>query len=130
MAKKLSITDILAQKEALKKRSSELKRQTLHVPSLGAEITIQQPTRAQLLELKDMEEDGNDYLVYQCTVEPDLKTNRAQLMTEFDCVEPHEIVRHLFTIQETADITDAILGLAGIYPKKGSGVKVVDEIKN
>ncbi|GEO27023.1 hypothetical protein AAC03nite_28080 [Alicyclobacillus acidoterrestris] len=127
MAKKLSITDILAQKEALKSR--KLKRRTLYVPSFDAEITIQEPTRAQLLELKDMEEDGNDYLVYQCIVESNLKENRQQLMQEFGCAEPHEIVQKLFGLMEIAEIATAILELAGMK-SSGAGVKVVDELKN
>ncbi len=126
MAKKLSITDILAQKEALKKK--EIKRQTLYIPSLDAEITIQEPTRAQLMEIKDMTDDGNDYLVYQCIVDPNLKENRAQLMQDFGCSEPHEVVQYIFSVMETAEVAEKILALAG-FNKKGSGIRVVDEIK-
>lgn len=128
MAKKLTITEVLAQKEKLKSR--ELKKETLYIPSLDAEITIIEPTRAQLLELKDMEDgEGNDYLVYQCITDPNLKENRQQLMTEFGCAEPHEIVQKLFGIQEIPEIVEAILGLSGIS-QKGAGVKVVESVKN
>jgi hypothetical protein len=126
VAKKLSITDILAQKESLKKK--EPKHATLYVPSLDAEITIQEPTRAQLIEIKDMKDDGNDYLVYQCVVAPNFKENRTQLMQEFGCSEPHEIVQYVFGVMETAEIAEKILTLAG-FTKNGAGVKVVEEIK-
>ena len=129
MAKKLSIVDIIKQKEALKQRETEVKTQTLFIPSLESEIVVQKPSRALLLELKDMPDDGNDYLVYQCTVEPNLKGNREQLMKEFGCAEPHEIVKFLFTMSETAEIVEQILALAGIN-QNGAGVKVVEAIKN
>ena len=127
MSKKLTITDILAQKEAAKQK--KLAQQTLFVKSLGAEITIQEPTKALILEAASLEEQSDSHIIYHCTIEPNLKENHKELMEHFGCATPYEIVDCLFKPGEAQEIAQHIMALAG-YATKGANVKIVNEIKN
>lgn len=126
MTKKLTITDILAQKEAAKPK--KLSQQTLYVKSIDAEIIIQEPTKALIIESAGLEEQSDSHLVYNCLVEPNLKANHKELMTHFGCTTPFEIVECLFKLGEVKDIALNIMDLAGY--SAGAGVKVVNDLKN
>lgn len=129
MAKKLTISDLLAQKEQLKNKQQ--RRQMLYIESLDAEITIQEPSRAIALEGIGMAQDPSTsdkadvYIVYHCVVEPNLKD--AELQKSFGCVEPTDIVEMIFRPGEIAAISGHVLQLAGY----GNGVSKADEeLKN
>jgi hypothetical protein len=128
MAKKLTIKELLAQKDQLKKK---LKRvQDLYVESLDAEITIQEPEREIALEGLEMAQEGKSdeadvYIVYNSVIEPNLKDK--ELQKEYSCVEPTDIVKMLFRSGEISAISGFALQLAGY----GQGVQKVDrDIKN
>jgi hypothetical protein len=129
VGKQLTIADLLAEKEKLKRG----KRRTanLYIESLDGEITIQEPDRSIAIEALTMAQDdsrsqmADPYIVYHCVVQPDLKD--AQLQKEFGCVEPTDIVGILFRPGEIAAISGHALKLAGF----GEGVRKVDrDIKN
>jgi hypothetical protein len=129
MAKKMTIADLIAQKEQLKKGKS--RTQTLYIESLDAEITIEEPSRAIVLEALEMGQDdtrsdmADVYVVYHCVIEPNLKD--ARLQKEFGCAEPTDIVGMIFRAGEIGAISGHALQLAGY----GQGVKKVDDdIKN
>ncbi|MED4599869.1 hypothetical protein P9314_03995 [Paenibacillus validus] len=128
MSKKLTIKDLLAQKDQLKQKKR--RRQTLHIESLDAKIVIEEPSRALALEAIGMvQNDQGDvadaYVVYNCVVEPNLKD--PQLQKEFGCAEPTDIVDLIFRAGEISAISGQALQLAGF----GQGVKKVDEeLKN
>lgn len=127
-SKKLTIKDLLARKDQLKKKKQST--ETLYIESLQGEITIQEPTRELCLESLEMAEGGDSnradaYMAYNCIVEPNLKDK--ELQKEFGCVEPTEIVDILFKPGEIAAISGYCLQLAGY----GNPVKKVEkEIKN
>ncbi len=129
MSKKLTIKDLLAQKEQLKKKK-ELRTQELYIESLDADITIQEPSRALALEALEMAQEGKSdeadvYIVYHCVIEPDLKDK--ELQKEFGCVEPTDIVTMIFRPGEISAISGFALQLAGY----GQGVRKVDrDLKN
>jgi hypothetical protein len=127
MSKPLTITDLLKQKEQLKKKQK--KTATLYVESLDAEIEIEAPDRALFIELVNKAVSGDDtadaYAVLQCVKSPNLKDENLQ--KEFKCLTPIEIVDKIFEPGEIAAISGHAMELAGY----GKGVtKVEKEIKN
>ncbi|MFD3271521.1 hypothetical protein ACE3MS_15485 [Paenibacillus dendritiformis] len=129
MSKKLTITDLLARKEQLKKK--KVRKQTLLVESLDAEIVIQEPSRAIVTEALEMSQDSTRsemadiHVVYHSVVEPNLKDK--ELQDAFGCVEPTDIVKFIFRDGEIGMISGLAVQLAGY----GQGISKVDrEIKN
>lgn len=129
MGKKLTIQELMAQKETLKKKKH--RTETLYIESLDAEIVIQEPSRALALEAIEMASDdtrsdkADAHVVYNCVIEPNLKD--ASLQKEFGCVEPTDIVDMIFRPGEIAAISGHALQLSGY----GKGVTKVDkELKN
>lgn len=129
MSNKLTIKDLLANKEQMKDKKKQ-RAQDLYIESLDAEITIQEPSRALALEALEMAQAGKSdeadiHLVYQCVTEPDLKNK--ELQKAFGCVEPTDIVSMIFRSGEISAISGFALQLAGY----GQGVVKVDrELKN
>ncbi|CAM3442190.1 phage tail assembly chaperone [Marinicrinis lubricantis] len=128
MGKKLSITDLLAQKEQLRKKRK--RTMSLHVDSLDAEIVIEEPSRVFALEALEMAQDpmrrdkADAHVVYHCVVEPNLKDR--DLQKQFGCAEPTDIVDMIFRAGEVSSISGYILQLAGF-----DSVKKVDaDLKN
>jgi len=122
--KVLKITDLLAQKEAIKKRNDAPKRGTFYVDSLGGSVTIEAPTRDIVNDALEMEDNSDHFIVYQTVIEPNLKD--SELQKEFGCVEPTDIVEKLFTIGEISSLAIESMELAGYTDK----VTPVDELKN
>jgi hypothetical protein len=113
MSKKLTVQELIAQKEKLVKKKE--RTETLYIASMDAEIVIKVPTNALLLEAQGLgQEDATKadiYLVYQCCVEPNLKDPKLQ--EAFGCVEPMDVVSEIFLPGEVAAIADKIMGLGG-----------------
>lgn len=133
MGKKLTITDILAQKEAAKKK--KLARETVHIKAQDKDIVIEEPTKDLIMEATQIGEDdpsqGDVHLVYHCIVDPNLKENHKELMAHFGVSTPYEIVDCLFKPGEVAEIAQLAMKMAGY--SGGNGVKVVrlvNDIKN
>lgn len=122
---KLTLKDLIARKEQMLEAKKTPKRQDLFVKSLDGVITIEEPTRALVIEAQEMGSDSSDaYMVYQCVVEPNLKD--TELHKEFGCVEPLEIVDKLFAAGEVVSISKQCLELGGYV----DGVTVADTLKN
>jgi len=113
MSKKLTVQELIAQREKLAKKKS--KTETLFISSMDSDIVIKAPTSSLLLEAQSMGQDdatkADVYLVYQCVTEPDLKDKK--LHEAFECVEPMDIVSEIFLPGEVASIADKIMGLGG-----------------
>lgn len=120
--KKVTIKELIAQKESFDKRKNQTRE--LYVASLEGTVTIRKPSRELCLDALEMDKTGDQYLVYNCIVEPNLKSE--ELQKEFGCVTPMEIIEKIFEPGEVASIAKACVELAGY----GDSVKVVDEIKN
>lgn len=129
MSKKITIADLIEQKEQIKKRKA--KTMTLYVESLDGHITVREPDKSIAVEALTMAHDdtrnemADPYLVYHCVIEPDLKD--ASLQQAYGCAEPIDIVTMLFRQGEIAAIGGHALHLAGYQV----GVRKVDtELKN
>jgi len=120
---KITLDELLRRKEQMLESKKQKKTKTLYVKSLDGTITIESPTAAMAREAQDME-NGDEYMVYSCVVEPDLKSK--ELRDSFGCVEPMEIVEKIFDVGEIPQIAVECLKLAGYV----DGVKAVEDIKN
>lgn len=120
---KITLKDLIARKEQMLESKRQEKTAELYVKSLGGTITITSPTAALARDAQGME-NGDDYMVYSCVVEPCLKSK--ELQAEFGCVEPLEIVQKVFDAGEIPQIALECLKLAGYL----DSVKQVSEIKN
>lgn len=118
--KKVTLKDLIAKKEQIKNKKNETKQ--LFVSSLDGTITVQKPSRELCLEALDMDSQrGDTYLVYHCVIEPNLKDK--ELQDSFGCVEPIEIVEHIFEAGEVSSIAKELVKFAGY-------VDSVKEVKN
>lgn len=128
MTKRLTITDLLKQKDKLKKDKKVKKKAELYVEELDANIVIEEPDRALVVDSLEMSDDSagsaDAYMAYMVIVEPNLKDK--ELQKEYGCVEPTEIIDMLFSPGTITSIAKHALELAG-YNKT---VKVVDDLKN
>jgi len=127
MGKKLTIKELMAQKEQLKNKKTETV--DLYVDCLDAEITVVIPTASLILEAQSQGEVNKTradyYLIFNSVKEPNLKD--AELQNAYGCVEPLDIVENIFLPGEVSAIAGAIMDLAGY----GTSVsKVGKEIKN
>jgi len=120
--KKITLAELLRRKEQMLESKKIKKTGTLYVKSLDGTITIEGPDSALAKESQEME-GGDAYLVYQCMVEPDLKSK--ELHEAFSCVEPMEIVEKIFDVGEIPQIAMECLKLSGYV----DGVKMVDDLK-
>jgi len=121
---KITLANIIARKEQMLEGKKKPKTAQLYVKSLDGEITISCPDKALIKDIMDSDDDMDEYLLYQCVIEPNLKD--ANLHKEFGCVEPTEIVNILFEQGEIKQISREIINLAGY----GDSVKVVEDLKN
>ena len=122
--KKLTLSEIIAKKEQILEAKTKGKKISVFVESLGGAIVVEKPDKSLIAESVEMD-NGDEYLLYQCCVEPCLKD--TNLHKEFGCVEPMEIVAKLFEPGEVTAIAKKLLGLAG-YGENST--KVIEEIKN
>ncbi|MEH7389655.1 phage tail assembly chaperone [Bacillus sp. JJ1474] len=126
--KKLTITDLIEQKEKLTK--SKKKTRELYIDQLGGTITIEAPERSLVLDSIDLSNDnsyeGNpdDFLVYNIVVEPNLKDPELQKI--YECKEPVDIVSKIFDVGTITGIAKEAMNLAGYNSK----VTPVDDLKN
>lgn len=126
MAQPLSIKELIKRKAELKNHRNNKRKQTLHIESLGAHITIVEPDKALVMDALEMANDGGDeYMTYESVIEPNLKS--TELHKEFGVEhDPIKIVDLIFLPGEVSRIAQSSIGLAGY----GDSVKVVDKIKN
>lgn len=126
MTQPLTIKDLINRKSELKNHRNNKKKQTLHIASLDANITIEQPDKSLVLDAMEMADDGGDeYTTYECVIEPNLKS--TELHKEFGVEhDPIKIVDAIFEPGEVSRIAQACINLSGY----GNSVKVVDKVKN
>lgn len=120
--KKITLEALIAKKEQALSAKAKKKTADLYVKSLDGIITIQAPDAKLMRDIMEME-DGNEYLVYQCCIDPPLKNAALQ---EGEGV-PHEVVYKLFDPGEIAAISMKCAELVGYGD---NSVRLVDEIKN
>lgn len=126
MTKPLTIKDLINRKSELKNHRNNKKKQTLHIASLNANITIQQPDKELVLDAMEMAQNGGDeYMTYESVIEPNLKS--TDLHKEFGVEhDPMKIVDAIFEPGEVSRIAQASIALSGY----GDSVRIVDKVKN
>lgn len=130
MAKKLTLNDLIQQKEKYEVKKDVKEEILLERNGEEFTITIKKPTRASCLECISMAQDENQqekadiHMVYNIVVEPNLKD--TNLHKAYGCVEPTDIVEKIFEPGEIAQISGYGMQLAGY----GSEIKAVKDIKN
>lgn len=120
-----TIQELIAQREAIQKKRARLWELTTSVGT----IVVKAPTAAMFAEADalDKTSDGNAYLVYNCTVEPNLAN--AELQKAYGVFEPMEVVGAIFEPGEVARIAGKLLELSG-YSKNGILSKIHEDVKN
>jgi len=121
---KLTLNEIMKRKEALLERDKAPKTANLYIKSLDAEIHVEAPSKKLVNDAND-HPNGDDYLVYECVKEPNLKDK--ELQKEFGCVQPLDIVSKIFLPGEIPQIAVALMTLSGYA---ANGQNTVKEIKN
>lgn len=119
----VSIQDLIKNKEAIQERKNKL--YDIEIPNFGI-VTIKQPTMGLIAEATSMDENSDQYLIYESFVEPNLKD--STLLKEYACTEPTDIVNKIFKAGEIAFLSKAIMSSAG-YGNELK-FKVHDELKN
>lgn len=120
---KLTLTKLIAEADQIKGKARA--KQDMFIKSLGGTVTIQEPERSVCLDAMDMGAAGDDYLVLECVIEPNLKD--AGLMQAFGCTTPLEVVTAIFKPGETAQIAKAAVDMAGYG---ADSVQAVENLKN
>ena len=121
--KRLTIAGLIDKKEKLAGGKKETK--DVYVEQLDAIIKIEKPERSLILESLEMENSSaDDFLIYNCIIEPNLKDN--ELQKNYGCVEPIDIIEKIFDLGSIKGIAEQALSMAGFDSK----VTAVDELKN
>lgn len=120
----ITLTELIARKEQVLAAKNNAKKANIYVKSLDGEITVQAPSKALTAEAVEMSEGGDEHLVYECVVEPDLHSE--ELQKAYGCTYPEEIVGMIFAPGEITPIALECMKLAGYV----DGVKFVEELKN
>jgi hypothetical protein len=121
---KLTLKELVRRKEQVLESKKKKKTRDLYIKSLDAVITIEEPDAALARDAQEMDEKGDNYIVYSCVIEPCLKSK--ELQEAYECVEPMDIVEKVFAAGEIPQIAIECIKLAGYI----DGVKVVEDIKN
>lgn len=116
---KITISDLIKNKEEILEAKTKKKTLDLHIESLDAVITISQPSKAMLRDAVDMGDNGDKYIIYECTTEPNLKD--SELQKAYGCANPIDIVDAVFAEGEVAQIAQEIINLGGFT----NGVKAI-----
>ena len=117
----VSIKDLIDRKEQIATR----KKRLFDIETSAGMITVKQPTRLLAMEIADME-DGDAYVILECTVEPNLKDKSLQ--DAYGCLEPTDIANKIFDAGEVNAIARKIMECAG-YRKDVTAV-VHETVKN
>ena len=106
---KITLKELIARKEQMLEAKKTPKTVDLYIPSLDGTVTIEEPDRDLVIEAQGMDGTvGDIYMVYQCVIEPPLKS--TDLQKEFDCKEPMEIVDKIFASGEIPAIARECMG--------------------
>ena len=117
----VSVKELIEQKELL----TERKKALFDIKTSVGVITVKKPSRALAAETIDME-DGDSYIVMECTVEPNLKD--PGLLKAFDCLEPTDLPEKIFESGEVTAIARKIMEHA--HYRKDVVSEVHETVKN
>ena len=107
----VSIKELIAKREEIKARKS----QKLTIQTSIGEVVAKKPTTLLMTEALGLDGDNDEYIVYNCLVEPNLKDK--DLQQAYDCSEPMDIVGKLFEFGEIKAISDVLIKSVGVGKK-------------
>jgi hypothetical protein len=103
-----SIQELIEMKQAINDKRNEIK--TMFIPSLDTEVTFKTATRAEVFNVRKMEEIEIDvYLIYSHMIEPNLKDKELQETFNSGC-KPHMIIDKMFDMEEISKLSLSIIG--------------------
>lgn len=117
----VSINELIAKREEIKARKS----QKLTIQTSIGEVVAKKPTTLLMTEALGLDGDNDEYIVYNCLVEPNLKDK--DLQQAYDCSEPMDIVGKLFEFGEIKAISDVLIKSVGVGKKLDHAI--FDEVK-
>ena len=123
---KVTISQLLDRAEQRKNAKPEFKK--FNVESMNGYVVAQKPSREIIDDSMEREELGDEYCVYQCVVEPNLKDK--DLHNAFGVKSPLEIVGKVFEPGEITNLAKKLVGWVGYSNSSVSEVNEVDDIKN
>lgn len=127
--KKLTFDDILARK--LQREKDKMKVMSIYIPSMGGELVFNSLPEHKLLSILD--ECGNESRTENINMEREFiyssckDLQNPELHEILGVIDPIDVVREVFTLQETDDIAKELLKFNGIGTDEN---KIVANIKN
>ena len=118
----LSAKDLIAKKGLIEKKKT--KNINLEVSGLGL-MTFRTPSTEDLMDANEYSGRSQDYLIFNCSVEPNLRNK--ELQDAFEAEEPVDIVNKVFLPGEISELAERLTESAGFNDK---AVKLVDDLKN
>ena len=119
----ISIKDLIDKKESI----TAGRQQTYDLETSIGTITVKKPSQSFVLEARSMEGGGDQYMILNMTVDPNLKDSALQ--TAYSCTEPTDVVDKLFDAGEVSRVARAIMACAG-YSNEDIARRVHEEVKN
>lgn len=127
---KLTMDDLIKQKESLIRKKGVKKKMDIYLEQLESVVTIEEPDSSLVTESIDIGSDekqdsnGDDFLVYNVMIEPNLKD--AELQKIYECKEPVDIVNSIFSPGTVSAIAVEAMKMAGYM----DGITPVAKLKN
>lgn len=120
---KLTLAKLIDDKE--KSVGDKKVTKEVYIEQLDATVTIEKPNRSLILESFELgSSEADDFLIYNCIVEPNLKDKELQKV--YGCIEPTDIIEKIFDLGSIKGIAEQALSMAGFDSK----VTAVEELKN
>lgn len=117
----ISINELIAKREEINAR----KAQKLTIETSIGEVVAKKPTASIMSEALGLESNNDQYLVYNCIIEPDLKDK--ELQQAYECIEPMDIVDKVFDVGEVKAISTVLVESVGGGKKLSHAI--ADEVK-
>ena len=124
--KRITLSELIAKAEQRVAAKGNPKVKEFYVQSLEGTVLLKAPKVEEVADATKLAEDGgNEYLIYSCCVDPNLKDK--ELQESYGVAEPVELVQKIFEPGEIASLSIECMKLAG-YSE--DSVRPVDTIKN
>ena len=117
----ISINELIAKREEINAR----KAQKLTIETSIGEVVAKKPTASIMAEALGLESDNDQYVVYNCIIEPNLKDK--ELQQAYECVEPMDIVDKVFDVGEVKAISTVLIESVGAGKQLNHAI--IDEAK-
>ena len=103
----VSIEELINKKDAIE----IIKKRQYDVETSAGVFTMKLPSKSLVAEAMGLSEGSDEYLVYHCTVAPDLSDKKLQ--EAYDCAEPTDIIGKLLDPGEIVAVSKKIMQCAG-----------------